>query len=146
MEVFKSSQRQLGATVGDLMTREVFTLLEDDNIEVLDELLHWRNIRHVPVVNDAREIVGLITHRDLLRIAVSELASVSEEEKRGMYRKIQIRTVMGHKVKVVSPNMDLSAAAKIMVHKKYGCLPVCEKGKLVGIITEADFVKAFANY
>ena len=67
-------------TVADLMTTDLFTLLEDDNITVADEMMRWRNIRHIPVINDQNEIVGLITNRDILGISVSTLAGISHKD------------------------------------------------------------------
>ena len=56
--------------VKDLMTSNVFTLYEDDNVNLLEELMQWKNIRHVPVVNYSNKLVGLVSHRDFLRIAI----------------------------------------------------------------------------
>jgi len=130
-------------TVSDLMTRDLFTLLEDDNVTVADEMMKWRNFRHIPVVNDQNEIVGIITNRDILKISVSALAGISERDQRYIHNKLKAKDVMQSKIITVPENTSLFAAAKILTTNKIGCLPIISKGKLVGIVTEADFVKFF---
>lgn len=130
-------------TVSDLMTRDLFTLLEDDNVTVADEMMKWRNFRHIPVVNDQNEIVGIITNRDILKISVSALAGISQRDQRFIHNKLKAKDVMQSKIITVPENTSLFAAAKILTTNKIGCLPIISKGKLVGIVTEADFVKFF---
>lgn len=132
--------------VRDLMTIDLFTLLEHDNLNVLEELMKWKRIRHVPVVNTEHELVGLVTHRDFLKAAVSRLAEVDKGEISAIYRDIPISQIMNHNVVTVAPETRLASAAELMISNKYGCLPVVENGKLVGIITEADFMKAFYEW
>ncbi len=130
-------------TVSDLMTRDLFTLLEDDNVTVADEMMKWRNFRHIPVVNDQNEIVGIITNRDILKISVSAFAGISQRDQRFIHNKLKAKDVMQSKIITVPENTSLFAAAKILTTNKIGCLPIISKGKLVGIVTEADFVKFF---
>lgn len=132
-------------TVADLMTSDLFTLLEDDNITVADEMMKWRNIRHIPVVNDRFEIVGIITNRDILKISVSALAGISHRDQRTLHDKVKAKDVMQKKILTVPESTPLFTAAKLLTANKIGCLPIINKGKLVGIITEADFVKFFTK-
>lgn len=132
--------------VKHLMTTDLFTLQEDDNLKTLDEVMGWRKIRHIPVVNYKKELVGLVTQRDFLNAAISQLAAVDEEEKTALYRSVQIKEVMRTNVSTVSPETSLKLAAKAMMDKKIGCLFVINESDLVGIITEADFVKAFYRF
>lgn len=132
-------------TVADLMTSDLFTLLEDDNITVADEMMKWRNIRHIPVVNDQFEIVGIITNRDILKISVSALAGISHRDQRSLHDKVKAKDIMQKKILTVPENTPLFTAAKLLTANKIGCLPIINKGKLVGIITEADFVKFFTK-
>jgi CBS domain-containing membrane protein len=132
-------------TVADLMTTDLFTLLEDDNITVADEMMKWRNIRHIPVINDRNEIVGIITNRDILKISVSTLAGISHKDQRLLHDKVRARDIMQNKILTIPENTPLYTAAKLLSSNKIGCLPIIKKGKLVGIITEADFVKFFTK-
>jgi len=133
-------------TVADLMTTDVFTLYEDDNLRVLKELMNWRNIRHIPVIDQEDRLAGLMTHRDFLKLALSKLSGINEEEANEIYEDIAVGQVMRKNVAFGSVDTPLSEIAEIMVTTKIGCLPILEDGKLKGIITEADFVRAFRDW
>lgn len=131
--------------VADVMTAEVFTLEREDSLGIVREFMNWRNIRHIPVTDISSKLVGLVTHRDFLGLAISKLAGLPEDEVTNLYNSIPISEIMRTDVTAVSPELSIVEAAKVMMANKYGCLPVVEDGKLVGIITEADFVKWFAQ-
>jgi CBS domain-containing membrane protein len=121
-------------TVGDFMTRELMTLQESDDLALADQMLRLGGIRHLPVVRDGK-LVGILTHRDLLRSAAQRPAKTT-----------LANDVMAREPTAVRPTTSLVQAARVMLEHKYGCLPVCEDdGTLVGIITEADFVRFAAD-
>jgi CBS domain-containing protein len=121
-------------SVGDFMTRELVTLDELDDLALAEQILRLGSIRHLPVVRD-RKLVGLLTQRDLLRAAATHPAATT-----------LARDVMVREPASVRPSTSLVHAARTMLAKKYGCLPVCEEdGTLVGIITESDFVRFAAD-
>ena len=104
-------------------------------------LMNVEHLRHVPIVDDGGFFVGLLTHRDLLAQTVSSLADISHQEQYSLDRGIPIQNVMRTGVVTAAPHMDLREAIEILLHNKYGCLPVVANKKLVGIVTEADFLK-----
>jgi CBS domain-containing membrane protein len=132
-----------GPTVQDLMTRRPVCLSGESTVKDLAQLMKTRGIRHVPITDGNSVLIGLVTHRDFLSIAVSKLAECPAEELDELYSSLKIKDVMGRKVTSASVDTPLEEAAAIMYRNKFGCLPVVENGKLVGILTEADFVKAF---
>ncbi|MGE4553981.1 MAG: CBS domain-containing protein [Desulfovibrionaceae bacterium] len=127
--------------VKDVMTCPVFSLRETDTLQSARELMALQRIRHVPIVGPGRLFIGLITHRDLLAATISHLAEIDPETQREIDSGIPIKEIMRTDLTVVSPDLHLREAAKILLNHKYGCLPVVEAGKLVGIVTEADFLK-----
>ncbi len=130
--------------VRDLMTDRVFSLTESDQLFDARELMWDLNVRHIPVVDDERELVGVFSHRDLVRwTGASETTSLTEREE--TLRRTAVGDVMTRDVETVGPEDDLRAAATSMVEGKYGCLPVVEGRRLVGILTESDFVRLFAE-
>lgn len=133
-------------TVSDLMTECPFTVMEDDNLRIADELMKWRSVRHIPVVNHRNHLVGLITHRDILKISISSLAGIDNNVQEEINRGVAIKNIMRSQVASVPYNTPLTKAAKMMFKHKYGCLPIIKNNELVGIITEADFVRFFVEW
>ena len=131
--------------VRDLMTTEVVALNPDDDLGTLRDLMVDRHVRHVPVVDADGEIVGLVTHRDLLRSSLIEQADTPLFIEQAMLTRTRVRDVMTADVETVPADADLREAAQIMFENKFGCLPVVEGRRLVGILTEADFVRFHAQ-
>jgi CBS domain-containing protein len=121
-------------TVGDFMTRELMTVSESDDLAFAEGVLRVGGIRHLPVLREGR-LVGLVTHRDLLRTAGSHERRASA-----------VSEIMVRELETAHPWTSLVVAARTMLARKFGCLPVVEAdGRLVGIVTEADFVRFAAD-
>jgi len=127
--------------VKDLMSKDVFVLYADDNLLLAEEMMQWKRIRHVPVVDRHYNLKGLVTHRDMLRASISTLAQLSRSESREVQTHILLQDIMQTQVFTISPEADITEAARVMWREKIGCLLVAEQGQLVGILTEADFLK-----
>jgi CBS domain-containing membrane protein len=127
-------------SVADLMTAEVVTLTEDETLAHAQRCMARGRIRHLPVVRDGM-LTGLITHRDLLAASFSIFAEVEASEQRRVFDTVRVVEAMHRDVVTVSPDLPVSKAARILLENKYGCLPVVDdEHKLVGIVTEADFL------
>ncbi len=127
--------------VRDIMTREVVTLFEEDNLVGVEEGMKHFRFRHLPVVDDGR-LVGLITQRDLLELAASSLEFGAEQKSHRLKEGLFARDVMRRDLVTVREETPLSEAGLLLWNNKLGCLPVvADDKKLVGIVTEADFVK-----
>jgi len=126
--------------VKDIMTSEVFVLHATQTLELVRSLMRIKHVRHVPIVDHDNSFVGLITHRDLLAQTISHLAEVEEDEQEYLDRHIHIMNIMKTDILTVDPEMDVCSAITQLLDNKYGCLPVVSNGKLVGIVTEADFL------
>ncbi len=127
-------------TVADVMTRRIITLSEDDTLEQVEPTMERFRFRHLPVVR-GRKLVGLITHRDMLAMSASTLSRNRALVDERVHR-LPARTIMRTAVATVSPNDRLSYAAQLMWDMKIGCVCVTDDDdNLVGILTEADFVR-----
>ena len=127
--------------VKDIMTTDIFTLKETDNLALARSVMNLARIRHIPVVKENMSFIGLLTHRDILGATVSWLADVDRHTREEIDQGIPVMEIMNTKVRTVSPNNSLRDCAVLLLEHKYGCLPVLEEEKLVGIITEADFLE-----
>ena len=131
--------------VRDLMTHRVVAVRPDDTLATLHELMLDYEVRHMPVVSDGGELVGLVSHRDLLRGSLIEQADVPEHLEQVVLKRVKVHEVMTENVETVAADTDLRDAAEVMFVNKYGCLPVTEGSRLVGILTESDFVRFMAR-
>ena len=127
--------------VKDLMSKDVFVLYADDNLLLADEMMQWKRVRHVPVVDRHYNLKGLVTHRDILRVSISTLAQLSRRETQEVQTHILLQDIMHTDVFTISPEADIKEAARVMLREKIGCLLVAKHGQLLGILTEADFLK-----
>ena len=127
-------------TVGDIMTRDVVTLAEDDTLADARSCMDHGRLRHLPVVADSK-LVGLITHRDIVAASFSVFAQVTPQEEHRVFAQVPVRELM-HDAFAVPAAMRVRDAARLMLDHQYGCLPVvADDGALLGIVTEADFLK-----
>jgi CBS domain-containing membrane protein len=127
--------------VADLMSTDLVTLTEDETLAHAQRCMARGRIRHLPVVRDGL-LTGLITHRDLLAASFSIFAEVERNEQRRIFDTVRVVEAMHRDVVTVSPDLGVSQAASILLENKYGCLPVVDgQGVLVGIVTEADFLR-----
>ena len=129
--------------VKSIMSSELVTLHKKEDLELAGTLMHLARIRHLPVVDDHDELVGLVTHRDLLKAQGDVI--VHALEGKGKATTINAESIMIREVRTVSPDTPILEAGKLIHDFKYGCLPVVESGRLVGIVTEADFVSWVIN-
>jgi len=127
--------------VRDIMTGEVFTLAESDTLKTARSMMSLARVRHIPIVTTKLDFIGLLTHRDILGATISQFAEVDSKTQDEIDSGIPISEIMRTDVKTVSPDATVREAAEILLDHKYGCLPVVEGKALVGIVTEADFLK-----
>lgn len=130
--------------VRDLMTPGVFAVGVEDDLETVTNLMDDRSIRHAPVVDSAGNLVGLVTQRDLLRTGLGGQGQLPPETERQARLHVIVGEIMIPDVVTARPDQDIREAARIMLENKFGCLPVVENQRLVGIVTESDFVRLMA--
>jgi CBS domain-containing protein len=128
-------------TVKELMSDELYTLKPTNTVHEARELMLQKHIRHIPITNEQGKFVGLITKHDILALSVSELADISQKERDEIESSILLSDVMIRDVVVANEETNLLEAAQFLLDQKHGCLPVFHGTQLIGILTEADFVK-----
>ena len=119
-------------TVGRIMTRDVFTVHPEDVIDLAANLMEWEHIRRIPVEDDDGHLVGLLTQRGLLRLVTRKQTDAEP---------VAVREVMRLEPITVTPTTPTLEAIRLMREHRVGCLPVVDDGRLVGIVTEHDFVQ-----
>ncbi len=128
-------------TVKEFMTDTVFTLHAEDNMLDAKHLMALVKVRHAPVTDDHGQFEGLVTDRDLLACTISRLAEIDENIQTEIDSAVLVKDIMTKDIICVTEETDIKDAAMLLLEHKYGCLPVVKGRKLVGIITESDFIK-----
>jgi CBS domain-containing membrane protein len=126
--------------VRDIMSSPVEFLEVGDSLDLARHLMRAGRIRHLPVVDGEQHLIGLVTHRKLLAAWVSH-GDPTHEGPRAIAREIPVDMLMETNVVTIGPTASAADAARVIAKRKVGCLPVIDDGKLVGILTEADFVR-----
>jgi CBS domain-containing protein len=127
-------------TVDDVMTRRLATVAESDLVTDAERGMLRLRVRHLPVVDGDGYLVGLVSQGDILHAASSFLSE--READRSAVRHVSVDKIMQPEVLTVQPGDSLVQAGKLMWESKVSCLPVVDPdGILLGILTEADFIR-----
>ena len=122
-------------TVGQLMTRSVFTVRPGDIIDLAASLMDWEQIRHIPVEDEDGKLVGLVSHRQLLRLVARGPAQ----------KEMRVEEIMRRDPLTVEPNTPTLDAIALMREQKVSCLPVVRGDRVVGILSERDLIQITAR-
>lgn len=134
--------------VGKSMTSKVITIDKDESIFTARELMRENNIRHLPVVDDEHRPIGIVTDRDLrsampYRIYRNPDTAQAESER---IAKLKIRNIMTENPVTIPLTYTIQDALLLIQEKRFGAFPVVdENGKLVGMISVRDLLRAFIN-
>jgi acetoin utilization protein AcuB len=126
--------------VRDYMTTSVTTLPDDARLLDAALLIRRTGKRHVPIVNSEDKVVGIISDRDVARLAPSMLAQMTPEEYNRVFEATPITKAMTKNPMTVSPDAPVAEAVALLYTKKIGALLAVEEGKLIGILTVNDML------
>jgi acetoin utilization protein AcuB len=129
--------------VGDRMSKHPLTIGMNQTVSETHKYMQEQNVRHLPVVDKAGTMIGLVTEDDLLKAEPSSATSLSVWEIHSLLNKVTAKNVMTRDVITTTEDTPIEEAAQLMLEHKIGCLPVMRDGKLVGIITESDIFRTF---
>lgn len=125
--------------VEEIMNTAVPTLTPSDTIKDAIQLLREKKIRHLPVINEEREVVGVVTDRDLKEATPSSLQEITDSD----ILESPIAEIMTRNPITGHPLDFVEETASIFYDNRIGCLPIVSQGKLVGMITESDLLYKF---
>lgn len=129
--------------VRDIMTQRVHRVYPETPVSELLELLARYELKAVPVVGEKREVLGIVTDRDLLRFLLPQVVQVGtgEQHEQRALQDTQVREIMTRSVMCISEDQSLAELASIMVNKDVERLPVVSEGKLTGFLTRSDILR-----
>ena len=131
-------QRHGYRTVGQIMSTDLFTVHPEDLVDLAASVMDWEHIRHVPVEDERGRLVGILTHRALLRYMARSRGAAAGNT-------VAVSDIMKHAPLAVSPDTLTVDAIRLMRKHQIGSLPVVDGDKLVGIITETDLLDVSAR-
>ncbi len=126
----ETGDRDSFRTISQIMTTDLFTVNADDIVDLAVSLMEWEHLRHVPVEDEEGHLLGLVSHRVLMR---------NFSRRRPSDPPVTVGEIMEKNPITCTPETGTLEAIKLMREKKIGCLPVVKEGRLVGIVTEHDF-------
>jgi CBS domain-containing protein len=144
MEPWEENMTNSDVRVNDIMTTEVSTLGRNDTLDLADHVMSLDRIRHLPVLEDGR-VVGVVSQRDLFRSALAVALGYGEKAQKTLLHTIRVKEVMSEPATTVSPETTVKEAARLMIERKIGCLPVVDRDTLVGIVTETDLLRCLVG-
>ena len=118
------------------MSSPVIVARYDTKLTEVIQLLRKHEIRHLPIVNDGGDLIGILSNRDML-VATNTPANIDGQR--------WASHIMTPNPATITASQTASEAAALLVDKNIGCLPIMQENRIVGIITESDFVRYFAN-
>lgn len=118
--------------VNQIMSNELYTVQEEDLVELAASVMDWRKIHHVPVENEDSEVVGIMTSADILKYYSKKVDHDLKE--------LTVNDIMTKNPVTVSADTLTTEALRLMRQYNLGCLPVVKDKKLIGIVTEFDFI------
>jgi CBS domain-containing membrane protein len=124
------------------MSAPVITFFAEQTLPLAEDIMALRHIRHLPVVDDGGRLVGLVSHRDLLRAQISSLVGLDSDERRARQERVPVQELMTRDVWTVAPDTLASTAGQTLLDHRFGCVPVVDaERRLVGIVTERDYLR-----
>ena len=131
---------QIGIPISTIMAKDLVTVNKTDGLDVAEHLFKKHRIRHIPVV-DGKQIVGMLSMNDLLRISFADGAYREEDDiSSSLYEMFTIPMLMRNKLTTVSPDNSIRQVAEIFAESEYHSLPVVKGDELVGIVTTTDLI------
>jgi CBS domain-containing protein len=132
-------------TVRDIMSKDLKTVDRNESLATADDIMNLGRIRHLVVVDEDGALDGVLSQRDLFLSGLLKALGYGSHAKTRALEMLVVKEAMTAEVVTTTPDAPLAKAAATMLERKIGCLPVLDGDKLVGIVTESDFVSLFAG-
>jgi len=132
-------------TIDEFMTLNPYTLRDTASLHDARKIMTERSIRHIPITDDNRYLLGLVTQRDVLAATAPESSQQTKSAPHEGDDDIKLIDIMIRDVTVIHKTDSLRQAALYLQSHKYGCLPVLSDNCVVGIITDSDFLDIAIN-
>ncbi|MBK8265811.1 MAG: CBS domain-containing protein [Nannocystis sp.] len=129
--------------ISDIMTPTIVTARPEDSVRRALQLLEDQEIRHLPVIDEERRLIGLVSDRDLREYRLPVMREIEAPEQADALLDVPISEVMSSDVVSVDSAEDVVAAIDVMLEYRVGAVPVLDRttGELVGIVSYVDMLR-----
>jgi CBS domain-containing membrane protein len=128
--------------VKHIMSSPAVSLFAEQTLPLANDIMRYKHLRHLPVTDEHGTLVGLVSHRDILRAQISSLTGLTETERRARQEHVKVAQIMTRDVWTAGPDAYASNAGRLLLDHRFGCLPVVDvAGRLIGIVTERDYLR-----
>jgi acetoin utilization protein AcuB len=131
--------------VADWMAKKVFSVTASTNIADAIRIMQEKKVKHLPVVDASNKVVGILSDRDIKEYTPSKVSSFDVHELNYILFTTKVKAIMKKKVFTTAAGAPIEEAAMIMYDNDIGCLPVVEKGRLIGIISDRDLFRVLVD-
>lgn len=131
--------------IDSIMTTNVISISEDTRISEISELMEAHTLQHLPVINNAKELVGLVSRSDIQEALPSKITTLTVGESNYLLSKITALQIMSKKLVFCKPDTLIEEAAQMLRDQGISSLPVLKNSKLVGIVTIEDILDFFLD-
>jgi len=128
--------------VAEVMSGPLVTVGHDTTVEDAWKIMQARQVRHLPVLDAERRLIGMLTDHDLRAVILDRCAREECDQLRSTLARLRVNEIMTWAVITVSPDGDIRDAARLMHDRAVGALPVAEEGRVIGILTATDVIRA----
>lgn len=123
------------------MTKNPVTIYPEASVVEASDLMKKEKVHRLPVLDKEKNLVGVISEKDILFATPSPASSLSIHEMAYLLSKLTVKKIMSKNPVTISKDTPVEEAARLMVDQDLSCLPVVEEGKLVGIVSKSDMFK-----
>jgi acetoin utilization protein AcuB len=124
------------------MVRSLVAIAHDATLAATWNLMRSERVRHLPVLDSERRLIGIVTDHDLRQVMLGPLLQEEPGTLASALEHLRVNEVMTWAVITVAPGTELREAARIMHERKLGALVVAEHGRAVGMLTATDVIDA----
>jgi acetoin utilization protein AcuB len=128
--------------VADLMAGSVVTIGHDATVADAWSIMQKRQVRHLPVLDVERRLIGMLTEHDLRLVILERCLREEPGQVARTLAALRVNEIMTWAVVTVGPDVDIRDAARTMHDRKLGALPVADEGRVIGVITATDVIRA----
>lgn len=125
------------------MTQQPLRIKSDSSVTAALALLAMGDVRHLPVVDDDDQVLGMLSERDVIGLLAPSVANLAEEFEKAT--KLQVSDFMQSGAVVLEPEDELNDAIKLFLEHRFGAFPVVKENRLVGILSYLDVLNAFVK-